>query len=129
MIEDLSNPDIWFKEADPKQHKAVEVTEEDLTHAVTVMVTKKKILVSIIFLFSHDFLFRIDSKGQSVDCHLPFLILLSNLPRIALKVPQVLLIHLILIRIHNNKKNGFLLHLLAQQPCLRLASTNKMMKK
>jgi hypothetical protein len=128
VIEDLSNPDIWFKEADPKQHKAVEVTEEDLTHAVTVMVTKKTTCIHH-FSFSHDFLFRIDSKGQSVDCHLPFLILLSNLPRIALKVPRVLLTHLILILIHNNKKNGFLLHLLAQQPCLRLASTSKMMKK
>lgn len=51
MIEDLSNPDIWFKEADPKQHKAVEVTEEDLTHAVTVMVTKKKYLYPSFFFF------------------------------------------------------------------------------
>ncbi|KAG0737301.1 hypothetical protein G6F23_010430 [Rhizopus arrhizus] len=53
VIEDLSNPDIWFKEADPKQHKAVEVTEEDLTHAVTVMDRFKRTIRRLSSSFSN----------------------------------------------------------------------------
>ncbi|KAI8138441.1 kinase-like domain-containing protein [Fennellomyces sp. T-0311] len=37
VIEDLSEPQSWWEEADPKRYKAVEVTDEEVTQAVTIM--------------------------------------------------------------------------------------------
>ncbi|KAI9312228.1 kinase-like domain-containing protein [Dichotomocladium elegans] len=37
VIEDLDDPVPWWEEADPRRYKAVEVTDEDVTQAVTIM--------------------------------------------------------------------------------------------
>lgn len=37
VIEDLEDPRAWWKEADPRNYKAVKVTEDDVAKAVTVM--------------------------------------------------------------------------------------------
>ncbi|ORY94573.1 kinase-like domain-containing protein [Syncephalastrum racemosum] len=37
VIEDLEDPQLWWEEADPKRYKTVEVTDEEVTHAVTIM--------------------------------------------------------------------------------------------
>ena len=37
MIEDLVDPQPWWEEADPKRYKAVEVSDEEVTQAVTIM--------------------------------------------------------------------------------------------
>ncbi|KAI8379126.1 kinase-like domain-containing protein [Radiomyces spectabilis] len=37
VIADLPDPTVWWDEADPRRYKAVEVTEEEVTHAVTIM--------------------------------------------------------------------------------------------
>ncbi|KAG2219148.1 hypothetical protein INT45_002339 [Circinella minor] len=37
VIEDLADPQPWWEEADPKRYKAVEVSDEEVTHAVTIM--------------------------------------------------------------------------------------------
>ncbi len=37
VIEDLRDPNAWYKEADPTQYKAVEITDLDVHHAVTIM--------------------------------------------------------------------------------------------
>lgn len=38
MIEDLGDPEQWWQEADPCRYKAVEVTDDEVNHAVTMMV-------------------------------------------------------------------------------------------
>lgn len=38
MIEDLDHPEQWWQEADPCRYKAVEVTDDEVNHAVTMMV-------------------------------------------------------------------------------------------
>ncbi|KAI9256671.1 kinase-like domain-containing protein [Phascolomyces articulosus] len=37
VIEDLEDPQPWWEEADPRRYKAVEVTDEEVTQAVTIM--------------------------------------------------------------------------------------------
>ncbi|KAI7886187.1 kinase-like protein [Lichtheimia hyalospora FSU 10163] len=37
VIEDLECPEAWWEEADPRRYKTVEVTDEEVTHAVTIM--------------------------------------------------------------------------------------------
>ncbi|KAJ8658302.1 hypothetical protein O0I10_005985 [Lichtheimia ornata] len=37
VIEDLECPEAWWDEADPRRYKTVEVTDEEVTHAVTIM--------------------------------------------------------------------------------------------
>ncbi|OAD66030.1 hypothetical protein PHYBLDRAFT_119590 [Phycomyces blakesleeanus NRRL 1555(-)] len=39
VISDLAYPIIWWQEADPRQYKTVEVTDDDVNQAVTIMVT------------------------------------------------------------------------------------------
>lgn len=42
MIEDLECPEAWWDEADPRRYKTVEVTDEEVTQAVTIMVGIRK---------------------------------------------------------------------------------------
>ncbi|KAL9536964.1 hypothetical protein MBANPS3_012207 [Mucor bainieri] len=42
VIEDLEDPTIWWREADPTLYKAVEVTDEEVNRAVTIMDRLKK---------------------------------------------------------------------------------------
>lgn len=44
VIDGLDNPSIWWKDSDPREHKAVEVTSEDLIQAVTVIDRFKRTL-------------------------------------------------------------------------------------
>ncbi|KAI8068130.1 kinase-like domain-containing protein [Gilbertella persicaria] len=37
VVEDLQDPTVWWKEADPTLYKAVEVTDEEVSQAVTIM--------------------------------------------------------------------------------------------
>ncbi|KAI9490109.1 kinase-like domain-containing protein [Zychaea mexicana] len=37
VIEDIEDPQAWWEEADPRRYKAVEVTDEEVTQAVTIM--------------------------------------------------------------------------------------------
>lgn len=38
VIADLQDPSVWWEEADPTLYKTVQVTDEEVTHAVTLMV-------------------------------------------------------------------------------------------
>lgn len=40
VIEDLENPELWWHEADPTQYKTVEVTDEEVSKAVTTIMDR-----------------------------------------------------------------------------------------
>jgi serine/threonine protein kinase len=42
VIQDLEQPEVWWNEADPRHYQTVRVTDEEVTHAFTMMVRNKK---------------------------------------------------------------------------------------
>lgn len=41
VIKDLDRPELWWEEADPRRYKPVQITDEDVTQAYTMMVKLK----------------------------------------------------------------------------------------
>lgn len=55
VLEDLEDPSVWLNESDPKLYKAVHITEDDLSKAVTIMDKLRKSIHRISSTLSHTF--------------------------------------------------------------------------
>ncbi|CDH49821.1 upstream serine threonine kinase for the snf1complex [Lichtheimia corymbifera JMRC:FSU:9682] len=53
VIEDLGDPEQWWQEADPCRYKAVEVTDDEVNHAVTMMDRIRKSIQKLSSSLSH----------------------------------------------------------------------------
>ncbi|KAI9016551.1 kinase-like domain-containing protein [Phycomyces nitens] len=53
VISDLSNPIVWWQEADPRQYKTVEVTDDEVDQAVTIMARLRNTLSKMSSSLTH----------------------------------------------------------------------------
>ncbi|KAL0079301.1 kinase-like domain-containing protein [Phycomyces blakesleeanus] len=53
VISDLAYPIIWWQEADPRQYKTVEVTDDDVNQAVTIMARLRNTFNKMSSSFTH----------------------------------------------------------------------------
>ncbi|KAI8089820.1 kinase-like domain-containing protein [Halteromyces radiatus] len=53
VIQDLPNPELWWAEADPRHYQMVSITDDDVSHAYTIMDRLRRSIHKLSSSFSH----------------------------------------------------------------------------
>lgn len=69
VIQDLDDPSIWWKECDPSSYKTVQVTDEEVSSAVTIMGKLRKSIYRISSSISNSFSRRGSKSSSLSDIH------------------------------------------------------------